>query len=157
MEAYEAYLKGATIAYSLRNNADKFVESMPWFEKAIELDPSYTLPYAALAETYLFGIPFGIHRKLEISPRVSFLRGTNYLRMAMNNPANITYRIAARVYGLQRQHQKSVEYGMKAIDLGPNEYRSNAFMVLYLVWAGRPDKSFEFAENMRRADPACLF
>jgi adenylate cyclase len=157
MEAYEAYLKGATIAYSLRNNVDKFVESLPWFEKAIELDPEYSLAYAALAETYLFGIPYGIHRKLEISSRISFLRGTNYLQMAMKNPANITYRIAARVYGFQRQHQKSIEYGMKAIDLGPNEYRSNAFMVLYLNWAGRPDESFAFAERMRRADPACLF
>jgi TolB-like protein/class 3 adenylate cyclase len=157
MEAYEAYLKGATIAYSLRNNVDKFVESLPWFEKAIKLDPDYSLAYAALAETYLFGIPFGLHRKLEISPRISFLRGTNYLQMAMKNPSKVAYRTAARVYGLQREHQKSIEYGMKAIDFGPNEYRSNAFMVIYLNWAGRPDESFAFAERMRRADPACLF
>jgi adenylate cyclase len=157
IEAYEAYLKGATIANSLRNDVEKFVESLPWFEKAIELDPDYSLAYAALAETYIFGSPFGIYRKLEISPRLSFLRGTNYLQMAMKNPSNIAYRMAARVYALQRQHEKAIEYGMKAIALGPNEYRSNALMAVYSIWAGRPGEAFIFAEKMRRADPACLW
>ena len=55
IKAYEAYLKGATIGGSLRNDVEKFVESLPWFEKAIELDPDYSRAYAALAETYIFG------------------------------------------------------------------------------------------------------
>jgi tetratricopeptide (TPR) repeat protein len=157
VEAYEAYLKGATIAYSLRSDVEKFAESLPWFEKAIELDPDYSIAHAALAETYIFGSSFGLHKKLKISSRLAFLRGTNYLRMAMKNPSNTAYRIAARVYALQRQHEKAIEYGMKAIALGPNEYRSNAFMATFLIWAGKPDKAIAFAEKMRRADPACLF
>jgi adenylate cyclase len=157
IEAYEAYLKGATLVNSLRNDVDKFLEALPWFEKAIELDPDYSLAYAALAETYLFGLGFGLHRKLEISPRVAFLRGTSYLTMAMKNPSNIAYRMVARVFALQRQHEKAIDFGMKAIALGPNEYRSNAFMALYLIFAGRPDEGIPFAEKMRRADPACLW
>jgi TolB-like protein/class 3 adenylate cyclase len=157
MQAYEAYLKGATLANSLRNDVEKFVEALPWFEKAIELDPDYSLAYAALAETYLFGSPFGLFKKLEISPRLAFLRGTNYLRIAMKNPSNIAYRMAARVYAFQRQYEKSIDFGMKAIDLGPNEYRSNAFMAMYLIFAGRPDEGILYAEKMRRADPACLW
>jgi len=157
MEAYEAYLKGATLANSLRNDVEKFAESLPWFEKAIELDPDYSLAYAALAETYLFGSPFGLSKKLEISSRLAFLRGTNYLQMAMKNPSNIAYRIAARVYAFQRQYEKAVDFGMKAISLGPNEYRSNAFMAMYLTFAGRPDEAIDYAERMRRADPFCLW
>ncbi|NIS49528.1 MAG: tetratricopeptide repeat protein [Phycisphaerae bacterium] len=157
MEAYEAYLKGATLVNSLRNDVDKFVEALPWFEKAIELDPDYSLAYAALAETYLFGLGFGLYRKLEISPRVAFLRGTNYLRTAMKNPSYISYRMAARVYTLQRQFEKAVDFGMKAIALGPNEYRNNAFMAMYLIFAGRPDEGILYAEKMRKADPACLW
>ena len=157
MEAYEAYLKGATLVNSLRNDVEKFVEALPWFEKAIELDPDYSLAYAALAETYLFGMPFGLPKKLEISSRLAFLRGNNYLRMATKNPSNIAYRIAARVYAFQRQHEKAVDFGMKAISLGPNEYRSNAFMAFYLIWDGRPDEAIAYTERMRKADPACLF
>jgi adenylate cyclase len=157
MEAYETYLKGATLVNSLRNDVDKFAEALPWFEKAIELDPDYSLAYAALAETYLFGLGFGLDRKLEISPRVAFLRGTNYLRTAMKNPSYISYRMAARVYALQRQFEKAVDFGTKAIALGPNEYRNNAFMAMYLIFAGRPDEGIFYAEKMRKADPACLW
>jgi adenylate cyclase len=157
MEAYEAYLKGSDIANSLRNDPEKFVESLPWFEKAVELDPDYSLAYAALAETYIFGSLFGIQNKLGISSRLAYMRGINYLQMAMKNPTNIAYRIAARVYVYQRQHEKALDDGMKAIAQGPNEYKSNAFMATFLILAGRPDEAIAFADKMLRADPACLW
>jgi TolB-like protein/class 3 adenylate cyclase len=157
MEAYDAYLKGSTIANSLRNDVEKFVESLPWFEKAVRLDPDYSLAHAALAETYIFGSVFGIQRKLNISSRLAVMRGINHLQMSMKNPTNIAYRIAARVYRAQGLYEKAVDYGMKAIALGPNEYRSNAFMAMYLISAGRPDEAVAFADRMRRADPACLW
>jgi TolB-like protein/class 3 adenylate cyclase len=157
MEAYEAYLKGSTIAESLRYDPEKFAESLPWFEKAIELDPDYNRAYAALAETYIFGSEFGIQSKLGISSRLAHMRGIHYLQMAMNNPTNIAYRIAARVYTNQGQHEKALDHGMRAIALAPNDYRSNGFMALNLIYAGRPDEAIPFTERMRRADPACLW
>jgi len=157
MEAYEAYLKGSAIANSLRNDPGKFADSLPWFEKAVKLDPGYSLAYAALAETYIFGSSFGIQNKLGISSRLARMRGINHIRMAMKNPSNIAYRIAARVYSYRLQHEKALDYGMKAIALGPNEYKSNAFMAITLILAGRPDEAVAFTERMRRADPDCLW
>ena len=157
IQAYEAYLKGATIGNSLRNDVEKFVESLPWFEKAIELDPDYNRPYAALAETYTFGSVFGLHKKLKISKRLAWIRGMNYLQKAMRHPTNVAYRTAARMFVAQYQHDKAIDNCMRAIELGPNEYRSNAFMSQILQYAGKPDESFAFAERMRRADPACLY
>ena len=46
---------------------------------------------------------------------------------------------------------------MRAITLAPNAYRSNGFMALTMIYAGRPDEGILFAERMRRADPACLW
>jgi TolB-like protein len=157
IEAYEAYLQGSTIADSLREDPQKYAESLPWFEKAIELDPDYNRVYAALAETYIFGCELGIESKLGISPRLAFMRGINYLQMAMKNPTYIAYRIAARVYTYQGLHEKALEHGMRAIALAPNDYKSNAFMALNLISAGKPDEGIPFAERMRRADPACLW
>lgn len=157
LEAYEAYLQGSTIAYSSRYDPEKFAESLPWFEKAIELDPNYNRAYAALAETYIFGSEFGIQSKLGISSRLALMRGINYLQMAMKNPTNVAYRIAARVYTYQSQHEKALDHGMRAIALAPNEYRSNCFMALNMISAGRPDEGIPFAERMRMADPACLW
>jgi adenylate cyclase len=157
VEAYEAYLRGSTIADSLRDDPEKFAASLPWFEKAIELDPDYNRAYAALAETYIFGSEFGIQSKLGISSRLARMRGINYLHIAMKNPTNIAYRIAARIYTYQGQHEKAIEHGMRAINLAPNDYRSNGFMAFNMISAGRPDEGILFAETMRRADPACLW
>jgi adenylate cyclase len=157
MEAYEAYLKGSAIADSLRSDPEKFAESLKWFERAIELDPDYNRAYAALAETYIYGSEFEIQSKLGISSRVAHLRGINYLKRAIKNPTNIAYRIAARVYTYQGQYEKSLDHGARALALGPNEYRSNGFMALNMISAGRPDEGIPFAEKMRRADPACLW
>ena len=115
------------------------------------------MAYAALAQTYIFGLQFGVHRELNISPRLAYLRGLNYLQMAMKKPSNISYRIAGHVYRYQRRHEKSLDYGMKAIALTPNDYRSNAFMAQNLTFAGKPDEGILFAEKMRKADPACLW
>ena len=157
IEAYEAYLKGATIANSLRNDSEKFAEALPWFQKAVELDPDFSRAYAALAETYIFGSWFGIQKKLEISSRLASMRGINYLQRAMKNPTNIAYRTGALVYTNQRKYEKAVDYATRAIALGPNDYRSNAFMAQRLIHAGRPDEAIAFIERMRRADPACLW
>jgi cytochrome c-type biogenesis protein CcmH/NrfG len=46
---------------------------------------------------------------------------------------------------------------MRAIALGPNDYRSNGFMALNLIDAGRHDEGIPFADRMRRLDPACLW
>jgi TolB-like protein len=157
IEAYEAYLKGSSIANSIRNDPEKFAESLTWFEKAVELDPEYSLAYAALAETYLFGSSFGIQNKLGISTRLARIRGDNYIRLAMKNPTNIAYRNFGRYASFKRQHEKSLDFGMRAIALGPYEYKSNAFMAQNLIYAGRPDEAVVFSERMRKADPACLW
>ncbi|MGV7224988.1 MAG: adenylate/guanylate cyclase domain-containing protein [Nitrospinales bacterium] len=156
IKAYEAFLKGSNIANSLRTDPEKFAMSQPWFEKAIELDPDYSRAYAGLAETYIFGAEMGVQSKLGISYRLARMRGISYLPMAMKNPTNIAYRNLAWVYLLQRQHDKAIDYGMKAIALAPNEYRNNAFMALFLINACLPDEAVAFTERMRRADPACL-
>jgi len=80
IEAYEAYLKGSNLANSLRNDPDKFVQALKWFEKAVELAPDYGQAYASLAETYLFGSQFGVPKILGISSRIAAMRGINYLR-----------------------------------------------------------------------------
>jgi len=81
----------------------------------------------------------------------------NYLQIAMKNPTNVAYRIAARAYTYQGQHEKALDHGMRAIALSPNDYRSNGFMALSMIDAGKPDEGIPFADRMRRLDPACLW
>jgi adenylate cyclase len=157
VEAYEAFLKGHDLANHLNMDPDGFFKSIPWFEKAIQLDPEFSRAYAALAESYVRGVIVGVHRKLGISRRLAILRAFNYLRISMKNPTNNTYRNIARLYISQRQHEKAVDHAAKAIALDPNNANSNSVMALTLISSGRPNDAVDFSERMRRVDPSCLF
>ncbi|MHC4459141.1 MAG: adenylate/guanylate cyclase domain-containing protein [Planctomycetota bacterium] len=157
IEAYEAFLKGSDLANYLNMDPDGFFESVPWFEKAIQLDPDFSRAYAALAESYVRGAIVGFHRKLKISRRLAIMRAFNYLRISMKNPTNTAYRNIARLYIYQRQHEKAVDHAARAIALDPNNANSNSVMALTLISSGRPDEAVDFSERMHRIDPACLF
>ena len=49
-EAYDAFLQGWE--YYRRFTADDFVKAIPYFERAVDLDPDYGRAYAALAAVY---------------------------------------------------------------------------------------------------------
>jgi adenylate cyclase len=156
VEAYEAYLKGYDLANYIRMDPEGLAKSIPWFEKAIELDPEFSRAYAALAESYVRG-SVGLLKRLDISFRLARLRAFNYLRIAMKNPTDIAYRNISRLYIIQRQHEKGVDHAMKAIAIDPNDADNNSIMALTLINSGRPDEAIDFIERMRRTDPACLF
>ena len=156
VEAYEAFLKGSDLANYLRMDPEGLAKSIPWFEKAVELDPSYGRAYAALSESYIRG-SVGLLKRLGISPRVARMRAINYLEEAMKNPTDIAYRNLARIDIARRLFDTGVNHALKAISLDPNDADNNSVMALALINSGRPDEAAVFAERMRRTDPACLF
>ncbi len=109
IEAYEAFLKGVDLAHYLRMDTGKIAESIPWFEKAIKLDPDYSNAYAALAEAYMRGSVLGVNQQLGISLRLTRLRAANYLRAAMENPTHIAYREMARFYIMRFQDEEAIQ------------------------------------------------
>ena len=157
IEAYEAFLKGSDLANYLRMDSERMAKAIPWFEKAIELDPGYSNAYAGLAEAYMRGSILGIHRKLGISLRLTRTRAANYLYMAMKNPTHLAYREMARLYVQRRQFEEALDYAEKAITIDPNNADNNSVMAQALINSGSPDEAIPFSERMRRIDPACLF
>lgn len=153
IEAYDAYLKGSSL--TMRVDLDNYATAVPWFEKAIELDPSYSRAYAALAETYFFGSYMGLERKLGISYRLARIRRNSYLQEAMKNPTNIAHRGVAFNYAYQRQFEKALDHAMRALALNPNDAKSNQTMTLTLMYLGRFDEAIEFAERSPKVDPEC--
>ena len=58
-EAYDAFLQGW--AHYWRVTPDDYVQAVPYFEKAVELDPNYSRAYAALAAIYWRAAKRGWH------------------------------------------------------------------------------------------------
>ena len=157
IEAYEAFLKGSDLANYLRMDSERMAKAIPWFEKAIELDPDYSNAYAGLAEAYMRGSILGIHLKLGISLRLTRMRAANYLNMAMKNPTHLAYREMARLYVQRRQYEEALDHAEKAITIDPNNADNNSMMAQALIASGSPDEAIPFCERMRKTDPACLF
>ena len=156
IEAYEAFLRSSDIANYLRMDPEGMAKAIPWFEKAIKLDPDYSEAYAGLAEAYLRGTILGIHRKLGISYRLARMRAAKYLRMASKNPTHLSHRELARWYLARWQHEKAFEHAERAVALNPNDPDNNSIMAQVLIYSNKPDQAIAFSERMRRADPACL-
>ena len=157
IDAYEAFLKGSDLADPEYLDADRYAEAIPWFKKAIELDPNYSRAYAALAETYFCGRHVSLHRKLGLSLRHACVRAYDYLQKARKNPTNIAHRASMWKYVSQWQHEKAVEHAMRAIALNPNDRISLSAAIIALNYAGRSDEAVDILKRMRRVDPACLF
>jgi TolB-like protein len=153
IEAYDAYLKGSSL--TMRMDPENYAAAIPWFEKAIELDPNYSRAYAALAETYFFGTYMGLERILGISYRLARIRRNNYLREAMKNPTNIAHRGVAFNYAYQRQFEKALDHAMRAFAFNPNDAKSNQTITLMLTFLGRFDEAINFAERSSKVDPDC--
>ncbi len=47
IEAYDYYIKGRTLSYFYE--AEKLVEAIQYYKKAIQIDPEYALPYAGIS------------------------------------------------------------------------------------------------------------
>ena len=157
IEAYEAFLKGSDLADPEYLDPDRFAEAIPWFEKAIELDPNYSRAYAALAQTYFYGRYVSLHRKLGLSDRHALIRAYDYLEKALQNPTNIAHRASIWKYVWQWQHEKALDHAMRAIALNPNDRISLSTTIIALNYAGRSDEAVDMIKRMRRVDPACLF
>lgn len=57
VEAYQLYLKGKSLVYK----RSKFIfEAIPFFEKALEIDPEYALAYAGLSDAYTIICYYGL-------------------------------------------------------------------------------------------------
>jgi len=155
VEAYNAFLKGLRSYYMY--SAEGIVEAISFFEEAIKLDPNYSRAYAGLARAYQMSPVFVAHKLLGISFKESHLRKMHYLGIAMKNPTSLSQRVAAWELMKERQWEEGVAHQKSACALDPSDQRALQDMGWFLVYAGRPDESFEYINRALRIDPACLF
>ncbi len=151
--AYDAFLQGWE--HYLRLTADDFAKAVPYFEKAVELDPNYGRAYAALALTYLISA----RNYLIWPPKINVSRGECYLlareclEMSMKNPTSLSYHVAADMMLYRRQHGEAIVAAERAIALDPNDATGQFIMGKVLVFGGRPEAAVEYVKRAMRLDP----
>ena len=151
-EAYDMFLKGWQ--HYLRWTPKDFFEAIPFFEKAVQIDPNYGRAYAALAAAYYQGskLYLGLSQ-FGVSQENGFLLAHEYLDKSMKKPTSLAYYVASEMSLWSYQGQKALLNAERAIAMEPNSAAINSHMGFVLTMGGNPQKGIEFIQKALRLDP----
>ena len=125
--AYDAFLTGW--AHLLRKTPEDAVTAIAFFEQALELDPTYTRAYAALAQTYWdyssdekFNaiVDPGVGLSYPPSGYATYLNAWKFLQKARSKPSSQAHTLTARMLQRQRRFDEAMQEAKQAVALGPN-------------------------------------
>ncbi|MCK5273399.1 MAG: tetratricopeptide repeat protein, partial [Alphaproteobacteria bacterium] len=158
-EAHDAYLKGWQLYR--RYTPEDFVEAIPHFKRAVELDPDYGQAWAALASVYWTSYRKGYAWSLIVNPdnanfvawQGTCLKAVQYLERAKRNPTPLAHQIESQIWWDYRQFDKALDEANRAVALNPNDPEGQLAMAWALIFAGRTEAAIALAENGMQLDP----
>jgi len=149
-EVYESYLKGR-FAFERSNSRAAEEQSIPYFELAIKLDPTFALAYVGLATVYddLSTASVGAPPQETRSKAISAVRKA--LDLDPDSPE------AHTLLGTIQQEQfqwadAEAEY-RRALELNPNNADAHAGLAFWMLSQGRTDEAVAWVQRGREIDP----
>jgi TolB-like protein/tRNA A-37 threonylcarbamoyl transferase component Bud32/Tfp pilus assembly protein PilF len=143
LEAYEYYVRGRELFN--RFGKTSFEEAQKFYEKALEIDPSYALAYSGLGSIYIFKfIAHTDSRDLDIG--ISHLQKAQQLDADLHEPHSwLTY-----AYMRRYEFEKSIDAGKLATKLDPENGMAHYFLATsYTVQAGMKNKVDAYKDAIR--------
>ncbi|MHC5077008.1 MAG: hypothetical protein ACYTFM_11355, partial [Planctomycetota bacterium] len=138
-KAYGYYRKSQ--AQFRKYTAESILIARKLAEKAIEIDPQYSLAYSMIAWTHAFEIRLGASK----NPTQTYKQIDHFVNKALeSDPENkdvpnlLTY-----VHILKRQYDQAIIQGRKAVQLAPSVSDAHALLALSLLYAGQAEEAIE--------------
>jgi rhodanese-related sulfurtransferase/Flp pilus assembly protein TadD len=157
-EAYDAFLRGW--AYYRRNTPEDYAEAVPYFERAITLDPKYGRAYAALAAIHWTSLAKHDTSKevlwaerLGFTPSALRLQAVQYMQKALEDPVPLTHQVASSMRSFQGRHEEAIAEAELAVELDANDPIGYEALATALIYAGRPAEGAEAIRRAMRLDP----
>jgi TolB-like protein/rhodanese-related sulfurtransferase len=157
-EAHDAFLRGW--AHFRRNTPEALAKAVPYFEKAIDNDPNYSLAHAALATVYWKVLDKSWSTRNDawvafqkISWEEAGERYAENVRHAMEDPGALAYQALAFKYTMQGRHDEAVAEAKHAIAVDPNNPVGYEALAATLIYRGQPDQGAEAIREAMRLDP----
>lgn len=152
LEAYLTFLKGWQ--HYRRFNPEAFLEAIPLFERAIDLDPNYWRAYAALAKIYLeTGQRPVWSQSLGLSSDAAFRRANKYLYSAMKGPTPLAYEVSAEVHREREDFDGAIAEAKRAVSLDHSDSDSHFAMGEAFKYSGRHKEAVDSYKKAMRLDP----
>ena len=152
-QAYEAYLKG--LYFRSREDAD-LEKAIMYFEKSVELDPSYAPANLELGDSY------GMLAYLEVGkmpPAEAWLKSEKYLARTLELDPDSS--LAHTLLGMNKLIHHCDRAGAEkelnlALTLDPNDMASLDYHSYYLLLIGQPEQAIAEKRRVLENDPLSL-
>ena len=148
-EAYEHYLRGRY--FWSKGTADQLQKAMDHFRQAIDMDASYALAYAGLADTYTL---LGADGFMAVNEAYPLGRTAAMKALALDDTLGEAHNsLAAITADYYWDWAEAEAHFKRAIDLTPNGEAALRSYSFFLASMGRFDEALDFAERARHLDP----
>ena len=148
-EAYQLYLKGRF--YWNKRTAVENQKAVEYFEQAIELDPTYALAHAALADSYILQLP-----SISREERFAKARTEATKALAIDETLGEAHTAMAEVE-VDAWNWPAAERGFKrAIELNPNYPTARHWHGELLSRLGRHDEAIREIKHAQELDPLSI-
>ena len=148
-EAHEAFLKGRYFASMLA--PDGFEKAFHYFGQAIDIDPTYALAHAEMAETYCWATATG-----SLPARDALLKAKSAALKAVeiDDTLGEAHNALAWVkYEYDWNFKEAQQEFNRALELSPGDANVHLWYGNFLVQAGRVDESFAEFKIAQTLDP----
>ena len=147
--AYDLLIRGKWLQLS-SPGFEVMNESRAFFEKAIEIDPEYSIAFSEIAETYIYEcFKPGIDRNILLSKAEEAAQKSILLDPQLPD----AHLVLAHVYQIRGERDQSIMAARRAIELNPSFSDAYRYLGLFLVEAGQPDEAIMFIEKGIQLSP----
>jgi adenylate cyclase len=149
LEAYIKFLEANK--HFFKFNKDGFILARQKYEEAIDLEPEYARAYGGLALTYIVPLWFG----WEDSPEQALAKANEHTQrcLALDDTNAYAHAFLGALCLVQRQWDKAIAAGKRAVTLSPNSADILAMFAITLKSVGRVDEALSMIEKAIRLNP----
>ena len=152
VDAHDFFLKGRELVIGNKRDRVMFGEANVYLRRAIELDPNYAGPYAALGWAYITDY----QNRWSDSPETSLDQAERLIDDAIAKDDNdpFVHYVAALLGLWKKDYERWADEADRALSLNPNYGHAHLARGLVHVYSGEPVKGIAYIEHAMRLDPA---
>jgi TolB-like protein/Tfp pilus assembly protein PilF len=149
VEAYQLYLKGRY--FWSKRTKEGLKKGTDYFKEAIDMDPSYALAYAGLADAYAF---LGLHRVTPPDDILPNARAAAVKALQIDNTLAEGHSALAYIKTIYDWDWKGAERDyLRSIELNSRDASTHSYYANYLAAMGRHDESMAQVHRAQELDP----
>ncbi len=160
VEAYDLFMRGWALYRT--DTPQGFIDAIPYFKRALTLDPDYGRAYAALASVYYVGHRRNWRKSFQVLPNfpkypddeAAFIsRAFENLDKSLRAPNPLAYVLQSETLLHKPDHSEAMVAAKRAIALDPNGPDGYVQLARVLTMVGRPGEALALVEKAMRLNP----